>query len=299
MKILKSNIPADFEDRLASHAKELEAWHSHMRKVANQKDLPPHPHISEFSKAGRKGRKVSSEEIGAAFLDAAEAHRQLRLQRHEPYPAPIADPFIAQFFEDDGSQKKYEIVNDDPTPEQLLTSKKEELFAEAIRLEKAELENTMPSTGKIRLLAIRLSDIEKADAERINAIHTKIAEKNSEIEKLEAAFYSFNNEFFVNGRIPSEEESKLIQEKMASLEKEKKPLIADRAVLYSIVASAEAYNASERSAEDQALVEEHAKRLEIQSSIMRWAAHVHSDIEDLTTENFSAFKIKPFSEFKA
>lgn len=56
----------------------------------------------------------------------------------------------------------------------------------------------------------------------------------------------------------------------------------------------EQYNYLERPPEDTKFLEEQAAREDQRNEIQRWAAQLHSDIEDLTEETIEAWEVKPF-----
>jgi hypothetical protein len=93
-----------------------------------------------------------------------------RLARHEPYPKPTAHPdIVAAVATKIGSDgiityaPDFEIVNDDPTPEQVLAGKKEALLGAVHQAELNALNAVQPPVGKRRAANLLESDIRQAD----------------------------------------------------------------------------------------------------------------------------------------
>ncbi len=126
-KVAKSKILPNFEVSVAQHANEMRTWRAHMSRV------------DADAKSG-----VGPDE------------------RHVAYPKPAAHPFVeAAVNHDDVAD--YEIVDDGPTPAQLLRIKKDELLRAVTHAEQAAIEMVLP-IGKHRLVGLRENDIRAADA---------------------------------------------------------------------------------------------------------------------------------------
>jgi hypothetical protein len=127
-RVLKSQIQADFEVAVAAHALEMRNWRAHMASVRADEGKPDLPAI----------------------------------ERHVAYPRPSAHPLVeAAVNENDVAD--YEVVNDDPTPMQVLQSKKNDLLRAVSAAEAAAIAAIVP-LGKRRALNLRENDIREADA---------------------------------------------------------------------------------------------------------------------------------------
>jgi hypothetical protein len=126
-KILKSQIGASFDADVTAYAKEFSDWKAHMDMVVADK---------------------------AAGVPKEKAHA--------PFPPPTAPAPIAAAVDENG-KPNYQIVDDGPTPEQTLASKKAVLIQEVDRAEAAEIDKTMPAT-KLRAMQFRYMDVKNFDA---------------------------------------------------------------------------------------------------------------------------------------
>ena len=125
-KIPKSQVTPQLELDIANFAQAMRDWRSHMARVEEDK------------KNGVEG-----------------------IEKHEPYQRPIASDLVDAAVDEDG-KPDYVIVDDGPTAEQILNSKKAALFGEVLRAEAAAAELVVP-TAKRRLFNLQESAIYAAD----------------------------------------------------------------------------------------------------------------------------------------
>lgn len=126
VKILKSQVSPGFELAVADFAQAMRDWRAHMKRVEADK------------KNGVEG-----------------------IEKHEPYARPYAPELIDAAVDEEGNPD-YEIVDDGPTPEQILIAKKSALFSEVLQAEAAAAEKIVPS-AKRRLFNLQESSIYEAD----------------------------------------------------------------------------------------------------------------------------------------
>lgn len=125
-KILKSQAFHGFEPAVAAHAFEMRNWREHMARVAEDERLDV------------RG-----------------------IAKHVAYPQPSAHPLVAAAVNESGVVD-FEIVDDGPTPEQVLAAKKADLLGSVSRAEVDAIAAVVPA-GKQRLFNLRESDIRQAD----------------------------------------------------------------------------------------------------------------------------------------
>jgi hypothetical protein len=125
-QILKSHMTPQLELEIANFAQAMRDWRAHMARV------------EEDRRNGVEG-----------------------IDKHEPYQRPIASELVDSAIDEEGNPD-YEIVDDDPTPEQVLMTKKAALFGEVARSEAAAAEKIIPS-AKRRLFNLQESAIYAAD----------------------------------------------------------------------------------------------------------------------------------------
>ena len=181
-KILKSSLAlftftpeerrrgiVDFQSAVASYAAELVHWRDREAKIAAQPPLPSKPQLGDF---------ITSEEYAAAFHDW-----QTKANEHfHPVPKPAAHPDIVAAVNDDG-HVDFEVVNDDPTEEEVLRGKKNELLNRIHVAEQAAIEKALPPPGKRRLANLRETEIQQADdATRRSLVAGMVAVKKSALD---------------------------------------------------------------------------------------------------------------------
>jgi hypothetical protein len=210
-KILKSSIlpypgPLEtaqlaFSSLVNKHIDELRVWNEHDLKARAAPPLPAKPKWRDFHKAPVITAKMTEAEQQTANLSAnkvatdrwAAAHnawQKQMLERHEPYPRPVAhrdiDAAVAETINADGSTTfapDFEIVNDDPSPESVLAEKKLTLLHKIAVAEAAALEKSQLPMGKRRSANLREAAINAADG----ALWLEIAKgmKPEEFEKFD------------------------------------------------------------------------------------------------------------------
>ena len=129
IKIMKSQVGPSFVADVSSYVADLADWKTHMAKVEADK---------------------------AAGVPKERAHA--------PFPAPLASPAVAAAIDENG-HPNYQIIDDDPTPEQVLSEKKKNLFY-AVRRAEEEAKSRVIPPGKIRILGMHQNAIMESDQKR-------------------------------------------------------------------------------------------------------------------------------------
>ncbi|MCK1507555.1 hypothetical protein [Bradyrhizobium sp. 18] len=140
----------DFQSAVDAYSAELTHWLDREAKMAAQGPLPPKPEWGE----------VEPENYSRA-LRAWEAKA---LEQIHPIPKPVAHPDIVAAVNGQG-YVDFEVVNDDPTDEEVLRGKKNELLSRIHRAELAAIDQALPPPGKRRLANLLETDIHAADNE--------------------------------------------------------------------------------------------------------------------------------------
>jgi hypothetical protein len=182
-------IPLDeakgsFERLLHAYISELQTWHDHHVIVDSLTPMRPRPEWIDFA--------AQKDQAKTYLHENAKWHAE-KLARHEPYPQPIAHADIvasvATKIGEDGKTtyvSDFEIVNDDPTPEQVLARKKDVLLQAVTRAEQEALMRVQLPIGKQRAANLLEADIRARDGQLANELaadakaHPDIA---AEIEK--------------------------------------------------------------------------------------------------------------------
>lgn len=128
-RILKSQIGPNFELQVAAYAHDLRNWRAHMARVEQDKQNPDLPDI----------------------------------ERHMAHPRPLAPPAVEIAVNENGDAD-YQIVDDGPTPGQVLVEKKRRLMQAVSIAEGLAIAGVCP-LGKRRLFNIHETEILAADAE--------------------------------------------------------------------------------------------------------------------------------------
>jgi hypothetical protein len=133
VKILKSSIAAfrDFEVQVAAHAAEMKNWRAHMARVKSD-----------------------------------DASGVTGIERHWPLVRPAAHPLIESAV-NEKDEVDFELVDDGPTPEQILRQKKDQILHEICRLEQSAIADIVP-VGKRRLMNLQENSILTAHAARVS-----------------------------------------------------------------------------------------------------------------------------------
>jgi hypothetical protein len=147
---------ATFEQAVTNHCAELNAWHERQEAVKAQPELPKRPDYFDFAK---------EEDPAAAFNAAGIAWAELRAKHLDPYPRPsaVVDVEAACRFDGEKFVSDYEVINDDPTAEQILRAKKDNLIAQVQIAENSAIDKTRLPPGKQRLVNMVLAQIADAD----------------------------------------------------------------------------------------------------------------------------------------
>ncbi len=128
----------------------------------------------------------------ASHLDALEKWRQHMANvardpsTYQPYPAPIAPPMVAQALreERDGDGvlsyvPDYELVDDGPTPQQTLQSKKNHLFGTVFHMEQVAAATVFPPSRR-RHIEFLVSDASAKKPEDRSAEEKALIQKYEE-----------------------------------------------------------------------------------------------------------------------
>lgn len=241
-QVLKSRIPGDFEETVALHVIEKNNWIERERIVSDEeKTLQPLgscPQWGQFS-----GRKDASQELH----NAVERWKVEKNKRHARFPKPIGHPDVEKSIVlQDGHTfvADYEIVDDTPTPDQILRAKKDTLIVAVRGVEQQELEKLLPPVGKRRAIGYRKQDIATSDNDRVRELAIKINTTDDDDEKKS---------------------------------------------LLKLMSNAQAYHISERPVDDTVFLAEQKQLDTAHNAVLRWAALVESDIEDLTESDIDAW----------
>lgn len=165
-------IAASFEDAVTQHCAELNAWHERDQAVKAQPELPKRPDYFDFAK---------EEDPAAAFAAAGAAWGELHKAHLDPYPRPnaLVDVEAACRFDGEKFVEDYEVINDDPTPEQILRRKKDDLICKVQAAENVAIDKVRLPPGKQRLVNMVMAQITDAD----DTIARNILKNSTEEEK--------------------------------------------------------------------------------------------------------------------
>jgi hypothetical protein len=135
-RIVKSQTFPGFEVAVAAHALEMRNWRAHMARV-----------------------------------EVDEKNNVAPIDRHVAHPRPGAHPLVeAAVNEHDIAD--YEVVDDGPTPAQILEAKKTDLYVAVSRAEQAAIDAIMPRR-RHRLFVLREAAIRQADQAVIQELTKK------------------------------------------------------------------------------------------------------------------------------
>jgi hypothetical protein len=185
-KIMKSALappPITYDEAVsafgrlvATYIGELQTWHDHDQIVQSLAPQRPKPVWADYA---------AEKDPGAAFLIDNAAYQAEKLARHEPYPKPIGHPDIiasvATKVGDDGSVTyvpHFEIVDDDPTPDEILAAKKIDLLSKISAAEQEAIDRAELPLGKRRAAALLEADISAEDAKVATDLIDKTPEAN-------------------------------------------------------------------------------------------------------------------------
>lgn len=172
-KILKSAFappPVSLEEAkggfgqlVNAYLHELRVWQEHDNQVKSQQPMRAYPKPEDH---------VEADDPAVAFWTDQAAWHTEKLARFDPYPKPIAHPdIVAAVATNTGADgnityaSDYEIENDDPTPGQILTTKKAALLQAVLQAEAEALKAVQLSAGKQRAALLLENDIRTQDNE--------------------------------------------------------------------------------------------------------------------------------------
>jgi hypothetical protein len=299
-KIPKSTVARypNFAEQVAQHAKELNLWAERERIVAEESKTPLRARPAWGDFAGH-------DDPAFAFSKAAAEWDRAKLARHAPIKRPTPHAYIEASVRQDGDKyvADYEIVNDDPTPEQILQAKKSALIRSVSVMEEAEIAKIAPPQGKRRHFNFRLNDISAGDQKRLQALSKQIAETNAPLNDLaqKAAVLTFKAAKFENdqkvlGQLPSAQIvlDPFTSQDQADLDATQKQIDETKAEVDRLSAqinNPDEFHAAGRDPDDQKFFLEQKHRREQADAVTRKAAQAHSDIEDLTVDNVGSYQI--------
>ena len=263
VKIFKSHIGPSFVNEVASYGQQLSEWKAHMAHVAADK---------------------------AANVPKDKAYA--------PYPAPVASTEVMSAVDENG-HPNYQIVDDGPTPDQVLSAKKQELFDRVLIIENEAIQKIFPR-GKLGIMNYRSQQIEAKDAAAIHAAETETNLKFSnflstrhQLETVQQGIAArLSSQGIVSKLIngpsqPTSDETAQISDLQAQADQKK--ALADAA--RDALANPETVKKAARNSDDQAFVEDRAARFTKIDAIHHWAAQENSDIDDLTSANVDAYQV--------
>ena len=175
-KLMKSSIApypksldepaAIFGRMVVSYSGEMQAWHDHHLKVEALKETPmrDRPHPNNFSHI------KDSDKRGQAFWEDTASWDRQKLERHEPYPPPAAHPDVMASVSSSVDAAgnitfipDFVIINDDPSPDEIMALKKRALIDAIIQAEMIARAKIELPIGKQRAASIREIDLRNAD----------------------------------------------------------------------------------------------------------------------------------------
>lgn len=193
---------------------ELQVWNDHHIIVHSRVDEPelgPRPQWEDFEK---------SEDPKADFIAATSAWDKKQLDRHDPYPKPEAPAdvvaSVATVIDPEGRVvfvPNFEIVNDDPTPDEVLAICKTSMISAVAQAESAAIEALLPPVGKRRLLEMRERDIAADDIKRLG--DQKMDEPPEDMAAFIASLRPAKDAQFMDERETLRKNIELIQRKAA------------------------------------------------------------------------------------
>jgi hypothetical protein len=257
---MKSAGIHDVPAAVANQAQQMKDWLERKRLVDNLDPLPVRPEWVDFRR---------SADPTTDYTAAMDKWTQLVRVRPALFPAPISHPDIMAAINENG-EPDFELIDDSPTPDDVLAMKKGTLFQKVTDAENAALNKVTPP-GKRRLFDIKEADVRAADARRLEPINKRRQEVSSQLATVLAQLH----------KTPDD----------ADLAATQKELETESKALSAKMADPESVHAVARPAADQNVLDESVVRLKKRNDIIRQAAQGHSDIEDLTLDNVDAFEI--------
>lgn len=275
MKINKSVLTAAlaglfsldfFPQAVGTYVDELNEWREHMLRVESDKNA--------VEAAPARDAFDSPSDYVAAQKDWQARTDQL----HQPYPKPFPPlPLFEQFVDVDAAGAyvaSIEIINDDPTPEQLLVARKARLTLQIQEDETRAIEAAMPA-NKVRYLTMRKNGIDALDAMALKDLALRVQDESLKLAAMQVAF--------------SQEKDEEARASAAA------DIVAQSKVFEDVMKTHREpweYLRSLRSDHDNALVDDVAARNDAVNEIRRKVAEMLYEVDDLTVETVDAFQIR-------
>lgn len=239
----------EIEVQIAAHAHEIRQWNEREKRAAQDAKNPNIPDI----------------------------------ERWVTCPKPDAPNGWVASAVDENGDANYTIENDDPTPEDLLPLRKDELVAK-LRAAEAEAHNALLPSNKRPLRQIVTQDILTRDT----AAREELVAENE--KTIFAAFDDYNAKVVEVNNTEIGLLTKLAA-KMGMADDPRGAAIAAIPKPEPKLIDVEAEVAARRSAEDAAVVEENARINATEAAINRAVAQALHDIEDLTVDNVGYYQL--------
>jgi hypothetical protein len=281
--------PATYADAVAAFGRlvstyiaYLKAWHDHDAIVKTQPPLRPQPKWRDYAK--------HKQTQAALYLKDNSAWKAERLAHHDPYPKPIAHADIVASVSTtvakDGTTTfapDFEIVNDDPTPEDILATKKSSLLLQVTQAQDAAQAAALLPVGKRRAADLRENDIRANDAKVASDFLTKRSDdQKAAWAEASAAYATAYAEWTAACTAARALDAGAELPAQPAL-----PVLAPPTTPEDIAAQVAA---SRSPADTQHLQDQESRRSKI-DGILRAAAQAMSDIEDLTVDNVDSYQI--------
>lgn len=202
---------------------------------------------------------------------------------YEAFPAPRAHPEIVAAMTQAGDGRfssDYVIVDDGPTPEQVLRAKKDRLLAVVSAMEN-DAEHTILPRARRRFFQMREQDIRTADAQR----RKQITDENRELRVSFAKELAQKHAEEISKATPRTID-KLRDRQADEMSRTLGPDLSEEDVEHAVAAG--------RSEEDAAFVAEQAERARKLEAVVRHGAVLQHDIEDLTESEIDSWEPPPF-----
>jgi hypothetical protein len=154
----------DFASAVKNFSDEMKEWKRREDIIASQPPVPRWPEWSDFAE---------HDDPKAAFTEAYSNFESAKLNHVHPVPRPHAHPDIESAINSETLEPDYEIINDDPTDDQVLRAKKNALLERVRLAEHVAIDKSLPPIGKRRLNNMREIDIRNEDEKRYEEFRAK------------------------------------------------------------------------------------------------------------------------------
>jgi hypothetical protein len=218
LKVPKSLIAKvgidDLAKAVADHKAEHSAWSAHMARVEADAKLPPipRPAFADYAK---------DKDPAAALRKALEVYEANVATRHQPYPAPIPHPLV------DRALDGFVVIDDDPTPDQVLADKKLALIHKVAEAEAQAIAAVLPPLGKQRAFNMREQDIANADAAVVAALSDAVRTDPAKVAKAVERARSKDDTDFLKAQADRRARSEAIARAAARMMSDVEDLTAD------------------------------------------------------------------------